>query len=894
MPENRVLIGETISSSSPITPRLRVRVRRASAPRWVASAAIGIVAGLGIFSVTGGSGAIIGSISSATAEDSSAVTVTAKSQDPDAANAPFPDLSVTVSQTRALESQGIVVSWTGGKASTVPSQQIGGANFLQIFQCWGDEENNPNSPDRTTCQYGISGVPGSHRDDVRESDSSVAAEDKPYTVPGEGFASPTYTSIPFRAANGKTVASVVDGKYNYAVAADGSKSLPDMNTNEFFSKYTTNMVSWAGSGGDGSGSVKFEVQTAMQSQGLGCGNPVTATDGTISGASCWLVIVPRGAKDSGSSFITQSGLFWDAWKHRIAVKLDFKPIGVRCPIGSSERQLAGSELISRAVSSWQPAVCNTQGGSIYSAITSAESDAALAANGTQAAPLALTSRALNPELGTDRLRYAPIGITGAAVSFAVDRNPRPGDPSVPEDVRGRVGLPFTSLKLTPRLMAKLLTSSYLDSLPTFANRDHLSRQVDTGKRDQDGKPILEKVFNPRTLTYDPDFLAVNDPEWAYQALAAASMADVLIPQGRSDAAWAVWQYVLSDQSARDFLDGKPDPWGMTVNPWSATKDEANTSGTALSLPREDFPKADPVEQAATSAAGPVNLVTWRPYVNDFDSGAYDTLRGDGLILGDWNPTSIPPKYGKADRNLPGRQSVLALTDTASAARYQVVTAALQNPAGQFVEATTESMSAAAAAMTADPQQPQVFGFDPTSDAARGAASAYPLTMPVYAALNPRMEDAELRASYAAFIRFVSSTGQEPGTSIGQLPSGYVPLPEAWRDRARAAADDIQNGTVPTTPSAPPATAGGSTGGVPFPAGGVVGSRTSPVAAPAAASAAGPSDPVATGSTAGALAGATTPDDPDMGAIAWALPGSVLGGLACAFAVPLLGRLRRRV
>ena len=882
MPENRALTAE---ASSPTTPRLRVRVRRARGPRWVTSVAVGVVAGLGIFAVSGGSGALFAAPSSATAEDSSAVTVTAKSQDADIASAPFPDLSITVSQTRALESQGIVISWTGGKASTVPSQQIGGANFLQIFQCWGDDEKDPTGPDRTTCQYGIGGVPGSHRDDVRESDASVAEEDKAYTVPGDGFASPTYTSIPFRAANGKTVASVVDGKYNFTVAEDGTKSLPDMNTNEYFSKYTTNMVSWAGSGGDGSGSVKFEVQTALQSQGLGCGTPVTATDGSVSGSSCWLVIVPRGTQDSGSTFITQSGLFWDAWKHRIAVKLDFKPLGVRCPLGASERRLAGSELISRAVASWQPAVCNTSGGSIYSAITSAESDAALAANGTKPAPLALTSRAFNPELGTDNLRYAPVGITGAAVSFAIDRNPRPGDSTVPPEVAGRVGLPFTSLKLTPRLMAKLLTNSYVDSLPTFSDRNHLSHQVDTGKKDKDGNAILERVFNPRTLTYDPDFLDINDPEWKYQALAAASLADVLIPQGRSDAAWAVWQYVLSDPDARDFLAGKPDPWGMTVNPWSATTDEANTSGAALALPREDFPKADPVEQAATSAAGPVNLVTWRPYVNDFDSGAYDTLRGDGLILGDWNPLSVPPKYAKADRNLPGRQSVLALTDTASAARYQVVTAVLRNPAGQFVEATSESMAAAAAAMTADPQQAQVFGFDPTSDAAKAATGAYPLTVPVYAAVNPRMEDADLRASYAAFIRFASTTGQDPGTSIGQLPEGYVPLPEGWRERAKAAADDIQNGTVPGTATPSPVAPTGS-GGVPFPTGGVVGSKPAAAAAPA--------DPTATGSAATALAGATTPDDPDMGAITWALPGSVLGGLACAFAVPLVGRLRRRL
>ncbi|WP_153004367.1 hypothetical protein, partial [Microbacterium testaceum] len=782
------------------------------ARRGLHAVTVGVVVGVAIFGLTGGTGALLAGAPAAVADDSSRVTVSAKDQDPDAANAPFPDLSVTVSQTRALESQGIVVSWTGGKPSTVPSSQIGGADFLQVFQCWGDDPAHPGTPDRTTCQYGLNGVPGSHRDDVRESDTSVAAEDKAYTVVGDGFANPTYTSIPFRGANGRTVATVVDGKYSTTKDAEGKDVLADMNTNEFFSKYTTNMVSWAGSGGDGSGSVKFEVQTAMQSQGLGCGSPVTAADGSVSGSSCWLVILPRGTQDGGAPFITKSGLFWDAWKHRIAVKLDFKPLGVRCPLGAAELQLAGSELIGRAISSWQPALCNQQGGSVYSAITSAESDAARAANAVTPAPLALTSRALDPSLGTDSLRYAPVAITGAAISFAIDRNPRPGDDTVPEDVQKRVGLPFTSLKLTPRLVAKLLTNSYLDSLPTFADRDHLSH-LDGDKR----------VYNPRNLVSDPDFLAVNDPEWKYQSLAAASLADALVPQGRSDAAWVIWQYVLSDESARQFLAGTPDDWGMTVNPWSSTDADKNTSKTALSLPREDFPKADPIEQAATSSAGPVNLVTWRPYVNDLDAGAYDTLRGDGLTLGAWDPQATPPKYGKADRSLPGHQTVLAVTDTASAARYQIVTASLQNAAGEFVGATTDAMAAAAAAMTATAGQAQVVALDPASPAAQSARDAYPLTMPVYAAVNPKSTDAGLRQSYASFIRFVATTGQQPGSAIGQLPQGYVPLPDGWRALALTAADDIEAGRMPTAAGTTPTpTSNTPVAGVPFPSGGVVG------------------------------------------------------------------------
>ncbi len=834
-------------------------VSRARRRVLMTSGITGVLSSALVFTLVAGAALLTGG--AAVAADTSEVTVSAKDQDADYLTAPFPDLKVTISQTTELEAQGVVLSWTGARQSTVPSQQIGGSNFLQVFQCWGDDPLNPGTPDRTTCQYGVSGVPGSTRDSVRENDASVAPEDAQYTSPGDGFANPTYTSIPYRAVDGTTVASVVDNKQ---VAVD-------VNSHQFFTRYTTNMVPWAGSGMDGSGSVKFELQTAMQSKGLGCGAPVEAADQTVTPRSCWLVIVPRGDNDSGSQNITQSGLFWDAWKHRLAVRLDFKLLGTRCPIGTAERQLAGSELISRAIASWQPVICNTSGGSVYSAITSAESDAALAANGVQPAPLALTSRALSPDLAKDSLRYAPVAISGAAISFAIDRNPRPGDQSVPEDIAGRSGLPFTGMKLTPRLVAKLLTNSYLDSLPTRANRDHVKG-------------------NPRTLTYDPDFLDVNkdDPDWAYQALASPSLASVTSPLGRSDVAWAMWQYAMSDQSGRDFLSGIPDPWGMRVNPWSATDAKANSTGTALALPREDFPKADPIEQEGDATSGPVNLVTWRPYVGDLDAGAYATLRGDGQILGAWDPLSVPPKYGKADRSLPGRQAVLAVTDTASAARYQVVTAALLNPAGAYVTATPESMTAAAAAMTAQTTQAQVYAFDPTSSSAIAASGAYPLTMPIYAAVNPLMKDAGLRASYAAFIRFAATSGQDIGTNLGQLPEGYAPLPAGWRSAATAAADDIQSGIAWAAPMTPAASTPSNASA--FPA------AKSPVVATPVVVAASPTTGTiaASGVATAVLSGATTPADPDTGVLAAAVPVSLLGGVACAAAVPLVTRIRRRI
>lgn len=838
--------------------------------RWRAG-----LAGLVVGAFTFGAMTLGGVVTTpATADDGSAVTVRAADYDPDAENAPFPDLEITVSQTTGLVAQGIRIDWTGGKQSTPPSGQTGGEDFLQFAQCWGDDPDKPGTPDRTTCQYGAFLTPGATRDGFRsptedpetgEVVTIVDPADEPYTVPANGALEPAYTSIPFRSATGVVIASVVDGTRVSGV---------DVNTNPFFSRFTSNEIPWAGSGADGSGSTKFEVQTVAESQGLGCGSRVTASDGSVSGSSCWLVAIPRGTADPNEASIRASGLNAETWKHHVAVRLDFRPAGLNCAIGSAERQLVGSELIGGAVASWQPALCAAPGGSAYTMITGTESDAVIAANRSAggAAALALTSRpfALDAE---DQLVYAPIGLSGVSISFAIDRFPKQ-DGSVPPEALERARMPFTSMNLTPRLLAKLLTSSYRDALPVLADRDHLGD-------------------NPRNLLFDPDFLAINDAEWAQQAIAGIAVSDMIVPQGRSDVADRLWNYIVADAEARAFLAGEEDPWGMSVNPYSSTDAAQNPSGVGLSLPRDSFPKADPVTvPAVEGGAAEQNLVTWRPYAKDLDDAGYLTLRGDGLVLGPWDAFASPPRYGRSVRDLPGTQSVIALTDTAAAGKYQLVSAALRNPAGAFVAPTTESLTAAAAAMTAT-SQPQVRQFDPTSTQAQAAPSAYPLTMPVYAAANPGLKDAELRRSYAEFIRYAATTGQTPGVQVGELPDGYAPLPTSWRDQAVTAAGWLESGAIPrgsATVTPPAAASGASATGAAVSSGAAV-----PAAVPAAATVAVPAaDPAATGAAAGALSGATTPDDPDLVGVQAAVPASVLGGLAAAAVALWMPRLTRRV
>ncbi len=240
--------------------------------------------------------------------------------------------------------------------------------------------------------------------------------------------------------------------------------------------------------------------------------------------------------------------------------------------------------------------------------------------------------------------------------------------------------------------------------------------------------------------------------------------------------------------------------------------------------------------------------------------------------------------------------MIGLTDSAASEKYQIVSAHLKNPAGEFTAVSTDSMLAAASAMVSPTAQTQTVSFDFGSDAARSATAAYPLTLPVYAAANPYMTDAKARSSYATFIRYASGYGQQPGTSIGQLPVGYAPIPDAWHQQAVVAANVIQGGLVrssaPAATKAPTASGPLASGTIPAAAGNA--SATGSAAVAGAGAAASATDPVASGAVAGALAGAQTPADPGVGGLPAVLPASLLAGALAAGVVFLIPRLPRRL
>jgi hypothetical protein len=720
------------------------------------------------------------------AQSDSAVTV---SGNPDG---PFAKLNVTVSQTKNLINQTVKVSWTGATPTVNPDDFL--INYLQIMQCWGDAVAGP---DRTQCQYG--GLFSSGGDTpgpwvlTRQVSTSVADPKEPLKRGTDG----SLAYVPFWPADRPQPTGSGTG-----------------NINDFFDSQVTNEIPLARTHGDGTGKEFFEVQTVTQAAGLGCGEPIT-TDGVTKGRSCWLVVVPRGNTEvdgtirdgtNNSQQLQSSPLSESNWQNRIAIPLEFQPVGQRCPIGAPERPLIGHELAVDAVSSWQPALC-AGGGSLFS-YTQLPDD--VARSQVPDGRLALVTNPIPPDqVSADHpLIYAPVGLSGLAIAFNVEHQP-PHDAS-PADLELN-GLRFTSMKLTPRLVAKLLTQSYRSSVEA---------------------PDVVKD-NPPGLLFDPEFLALNH-EYEGFVNPTAPAPDALVQINGADVTSLLWSWVVADPDARAFLAGTA-ALGMKINP----------NNKDLILPTSTFPRND--QSCVDSTSSTITLRTCNldthPYTKDMHDAGRAASRGDTEAQ---RPTDVGggaalPKA--VPRQTAGRRGLLAVVDAATAARYGLPTAQLLNASGQFVAPTTESVLAGEAAM-----KPSAVTGVLASDPGASDPNAYPLTALSYAVTAPSMLDAAAGKDYAAFLRQAGGLGQQPGIEPGNLPAGMVPLPDSLKAQtiAAAAAIEAQTREASSSPQTSPLTITGST------------------TVPRQNSTGGPSAPAGTGGTAANQAGGTpaaTPANP---------------------------------
>ncbi|MEU0964707.1 hypothetical protein ABZ357_04385 [Streptomyces sp. NPDC005917] len=687
----------------------------------------------------------------ATSEDSAVTKSGVKGKYDD-----FSNLKVTVHQTKGLHAQSVRVSWEGG-APTLPNTAFH-VNYLQVMQCWGD---SPSGPDREQCAYGAGYATGGNGRVVSHGDPAEEHSD----------------FVPFRPANGEP-ATTSSHDYTY------------------FGPLDTNEQPAARTYDNGTGETQFEVQDGIQSDYLGCGANTAAAGSTPVPRSCWLVVVPRGTHEAGGQEITNpqsdelrtSPLSATNWAQRIVFRLDFQPVDQFCPAGQPERAIPGSELADDAVSSWGPKLC-TSAGNTFTFNREGESLARGEVLGaTKETPaMGVTVDPVAQSGDGPRVVHAPVAVSGLVIAFFIE---------------GKNG-ELQEMKLTPRLVAKMLTHSYVHDVPWTNTCFPPSC---------DSPEAKHLKGNPLDFIHDQEFLDLN-PEFANQNV--SNPMSLMVPQGDSDTTRMVWNWLQSDKDARDFLSGKPDENGMRVNPYFQELNLAEASDLT------NYPKSDPTVKPGLNTNPNFDPATYTildldPYTIDLHDGALKTRRGNNGRTTEYaQPNNGAPAKVTNVVPAPGSRCVFAIVDAASAARYGLKTAALRNADGNFVKPSVATLQAGVSDMKASPDNSAVLKPDPS----RAKGQAYPLTAVTYAAASVN-QAAKDRKAYADFIRYAAGPGQTQGLAAGQLPSGYAPLPTKLRQQAQAAAADLERGDpgsgastdVPNANGAGGGTAGAASGG----------------------------------------------------------------------------------
>ncbi len=721
----------------------------------------------------------------------------------------YRDLEITVNQTVDLGNQAISLKWSGGSPTRAEGRTFG-SDFLQVMQCWGDDDGsnpaNPGPPPEQ-CVFGASDAePGGGRNSLLFANGSyaddriIARTSFERFDPEDGFVEDETAQqwLPFRAVDGEVVNSHTDPNFSGFLGGEYWR-------NPYFNYITTNEVAGARTLEDGTGQELFEVATGLESSGLGCGQKVLAgQNGSREIPKCWLVVVPRGSAATENAGTIAGQVFADnplvmtsplapqAWEHRIAIPLEFNPVDTPCDLADDSTRIVGSELLIRAVSSWQPVLCTLPGVLPYSYAVVPDASARLQiTGGTEGAPgMAVVSRPLDPVVVTEDnpTVYAPLAASAMVIGFNIERV-SDAEVSPPGSAVDRLnGVRVADLNLTPRLVAKLLSQSYAGQVSIFSAPPDDYEWVES---------------NPGNVDLDPDFLRFNPEFELLTTRASKNLGGAVLAAGTSDAAEQVWSWILADPEAKAWLAGEPDEWGMRVNPTFSTSADLNPSGVGFAPPPPtSFPKSDPLchQEPSITVSGreivpPVLCGTdWLPYALSYrDAAKAARTANDGAKTQPNSFAETAQQYWRsAGPQIPGTRAIFAVVDSASARQYGLQMANLSRAGDNadrrtFVGPDEAAITAAVQAMEPMEGTP-VLAADPLAM----PDDAYPLSVLAYAASAPMMLSEEARAQYAAFVDYAAGAGQQAGEALGQLPPGYAPLPAGLRAEAEAAADLIRD------------------------------------------------------------------------------------------------------
>ena len=661
------------------------------------------------------------------------------------------DVTVTVDRTTELRGrERVTVSWTGARPSGGRAMSPFGELGLQqeypvvILQCRGiDDPTLP--PDLqlspSTCWTSsrmqrvqlADEAEAVWRHDKHATEAERAQKVGLDTIPPECNDAASFSTrfLPFVTASGKVHPSCTSE--TMAPEAAVGAAFPPAEMAAF-------------TDADGTGSVKFEVRTKVENESLGCSDQV----------ACSIVVIPiqgisclddnaacnRGGQyEPGSSNYAGVGvdltaspvLWWSAsnWRNRFSIPISFGLPPDACSVLDSRAPTGfyGSELMSQAALQWSPAYClDKQRFKFQHNRMSDKAGFALAESGGGAAAFVSSAHEAR---GTDPIAYAPTAVTGFAISYVVDR---PGNAG-----------PFTGLRLNARLLAKLMTMSYLWS--------ELAR----------AHPGMEA--NPVGLNLDPEFQKLNPGLDTISREAAASLMSL---SEDSDVIEQLTSYIAADKDAMAFVNGAKDPWGMSVNP----------AYKKIELPTGEWPLLDDYVPPTTDEC---RLQNPTPYATLLAAPVPHLRTVAEAILDAWpmvqtrcerSSVDEPWKIGRVGRQGVGSRFLLGVTSLGDARRLGLDVAALEVGGGRYVGPTDATMRRALQAATPSKQGDQPVEM-PVADVVK--AGGYPGTMVVYTAARTANLPKADAAKVAQFIRTATTEGQRPGYGNGQLPPGYLPL-----------------------------------------------------------------------------------------------------------------------
>ncbi|WP_316522047.1 hypothetical protein [Kitasatospora brasiliensis] len=725
---------------------MRVRLPGRSVPgRWrrrlpAAALVWSVVVALGVAPIG------LGAVAPAAAASGSARTVVGPHIWIPETQSKGPEGSITVAQTKNLTNQVVQVSWTGftptvdsmGAPVTVTPPLGGEARYpVRVYQCRGAK------PDITDC-YG----------------STLFNTD-----PAKGFEQP--------------------------------KPAPGVTTPDF----PSNMVV-APTGPDGSGVANIEVWTSGQSPTLGC-------DATH---PCSLVVEPNYGGDSIAIWNRKgktncdnhdADVFADgftptatdkvmgqgnvrnqlttgemcAWANHIAIPLEFAPTPDACQERVADLTVAGLEMANRAMQQWRTGLClGSTPLSVQYSPSGGEPQAREDFLGGRK-DVALTARP-DGQAPPRPYVYAPLATSGISVVFAVD------DPVSGRQIR--------DMKLNARLLAKMLTQSYL---PT-------------------GSDIASVRGNPVCVFADPEFVKLN-PLPPASGLAWPTFCDTgnsspTVVGGTTDLVHQLTSWIASDPDAVRFLDGEPDPWGMHV-------DSFYLRPTFSGYPVESFIRQD---SSGVVGADKDPYDRWKQYEwNPNTMGLGDMAR---KLLQNTPNCVVPTLTGDGTHvacpaMLPGQRTLFTVMDSGQAKAFSLPEAQLLNPAGQFVSPDGAGFQAAVADMPTDPATGvQQLPYGTPDTAFSRDQRAYPLTTVQYAMVPTQGLSAAKAEAVATFVKTVTTSGQVYGFEPGKLAAGFLALNNAQRRQAEDAAGHVaaQDGKLPGNQVATPPPAEGGEGGTP--------------------------------------------------------------------------------